>query len=440
MHIDLSLPPGSARRGFLDLPWCHAKRHFTLTRQGKAYGLSPQERISHAALGVLKLVPLFGMAAVAYDLYTKPANPTLLKLTKRDPFARGKEHGQKLKKEIRATYRPVLSLGWREGMLSAAQTFERQIPPYLLAEMQGLAEGASLPYEEVLLVHTLLDIYPGHFGCTAMAFSEETGARIVIANHADQHPSTTLDSSSLSRESAFLSSKITPKTPLEPLLLLTERERTIQSMIFNITEGKLSISTSGSYAAHGHFHSYGPASLFGNSHLFPESRRERLFLLRNLDWPWFFLGERSLLLSRPLEDGANSVTITWPGYIGTLSGINSDGVTIIQNACGYESYGDKIPNPLLLTSLLDQCHSSTMVDQLLRNNLHGSSANLLVVDPTVGYRYVLGENRLYLTDRLYAHHTNPSPPTPSSSLVTEGDFSSEVPSSDSTDGSAEELV
>ena len=102
------------------------------------------------------------------------------------PYERGVQHGQRFPSEIRSLYTQMLTastlpylnreqpdiaevLGeyakplYDDGqfsyqlLLQSAQSMEREIPDDLVEEMQGVADGAGLPYEQILLLNTFLD-------------------------------------------------------------------------------------------------------------------------------------------------------------------------------------------------------------------------------------------------------------------------------------------
>lgn len=87
------------------------------------------------------------------------------------PYQRGFEHGHLLKKEIKRSITDLLYKGmvthFKKNMIqhSAAlktlkehsQLLERYIPLEYITEMKGIADGAEVNYEDILLLHTFLD-------------------------------------------------------------------------------------------------------------------------------------------------------------------------------------------------------------------------------------------------------------------------------------------
>lgn len=321
------------------------------------------------------------------------------KLLSTDPFERGKEHGLLLKTQIKTVYDGIFSIlgGALPGIQAAADQFEQQIPDALRKELQGLAEGMDRSYKDVALIHTFLDILPGRFACTSMATKKVTKQmncthlRIAAANHSlSAEPSSLGYAESCRRRNALLDTPIPEDSAMEKTLQAAEVYKTIQSMVFDTSNGTLALSSGKSYAASGSFRKFGPNELFG-SHQFDESGATgTVHLVRNLDWPWNFLGEETIVLTRSHSNGSSTASISWPGYIGTLSGINSSGLALAANACNAASNCGGIPNPLLFTHILDTCKNLNDTSAVLAKKQHGSSMNLMIADKTSAKSYELG--------------------------------------------------
>ena len=186
MRIDYSVKPSSQYFLFLDVSFRQGADHIGLAIAGERHGLSLTERIKHLAIGILKLIPVIGHVIALVDTLLQRKSITHLKLTSKNPFERGVEHGQILKKRIKEVYDPILSMKRNDPVLKERMTqFEKQIPDNLKEEMKGLATGSGYSYEDVLLIHTFLDAQPGQFGCTSMAVKESNNKcqRIAAANH-----------------------------------------------------------------------------------------------------------------------------------------------------------------------------------------------------------------------------------------------------------------
>lgn len=365
----------------MDVSFRQGANHIGLAVTGKKYGLSANERIKHLALGILKLIPLIGHIATLFDTLLQKKTITLLKLTSTDPFERGEEHGRLLKKRIKEMYDPVLGMKRNEPYLKTKMIqFEKQIPENIKEEMKGLAKGSGYSYEDVLLIHTFLDAHPGEFGCTSMVVKEsnEICRRIAAANHPLELSA--YDIESQSRRQAFLDQKISNNGT--HVLKSAGVDSTIQAMVLDTTKGEVYLSSKATHAARGKFKKFEPSMLF-HSHEFENTKsNHQIRLFRNLDWPWYFLGQDTVILTRPQSDGNSTVSISWPGYIGTLSGINNRGVALTANLCGEGINLSGIPNPLLFTHILDTCQNVDKASQEIYKSMHGSSMNIVIADKT----------------------------------------------------------
>jgi hypothetical protein len=392
MKIDYSIKPSSKYFLFIDVPFRQGLNHIGLAVSGNNYGLSLAERIKHIILGILKFIPLLGHEIALVDTLCQRKSIVHLKLTSKDPFKRGEEHGQALKNRIKEVFDPILNMkGSNSTLLGRSIQFEKQIPNDLKKEMEGLAKGSGYSYEDVVLIHTFLDAQPGQFGCTSMVIKEtnEKCQRLAAANHLLE---STYNTESESRRQAFLKQPIPKNGSINEVLKAAGKDETIQAMMFDTVKGEIRLSSKGTYAASGKFKTLGPSSIF-NSHKFSNiDSNNRVRLFRNLDWPWYFLGQETVVLTRPHSNGNSTVSISWPGYIGTLSGINNNGLALTQNQCGFGINLNGIPNPLLFTNILDTCKDVEEANQVIEKRLHGSAMNLVIADKISAKSYELKGN------------------------------------------------
>ena len=395
MKIDYTVPENSKYFLFLDLPYRQVANHSILAFSGDRCGLSLAERVTHFVMALLKSIPLFGHLITLVDtFYQSRFSVVCIKLHEIDPFRRGKEHGEKLKKRIKEVYEPVLAM--KSGIKNIRENcreFEAQIPGELREEMRGLAEGAGYSYDDVLFIHSFLDADPGHYGCTSMVAkgSGEQWNRLVASNHSinDEEEAFFPSGDSQIRRDAFLQFPIGSSDAPNKILEVTGKNETIQSMVFDTNNLKISLSAQGSSAANGRYSTFTPELLFESQEEKSTDSEHQVKLFRNLDWPWYFLGQETILLSRKHSNGKKTVLVTWPGYIGTLSGMNNSGLAITQNQHGSSKNLQGIPNPLLFTHILDKCHNIYEADRKIRRGEHGSSMNVVVADPTGGKSYEL---------------------------------------------------
>lgn len=393
MRVNYSINPYSKYFLLMDVPIRQGLNHLRLAIKGGKYGLSLAERIKHLALGILKLIPVIGHVATLIDTVCQRKTIVHIKLTSTDPFSRGEEHGRLLKKQIKEVYDPILTMkrdDWE--MKRRIIHFELNIPENIKAEMIGLAKGSGYNYEDIVLIHCFLDAQPGQFGCTSMAVKEANGQcqRIAAANHSVDWYS---DFESNNRRGAFLSEPLPENGSTEKLLKAAGKSSTIQAMVFDLKKGEIKLASKGTYAAHGHFKTFGSDSLFDNHNFNSDESQnssDSVKLFHNLDWPWYFLGQETVVLTRPHADGSSTVSVSWPGYIGTLSGINNKGLALAENQNGVGINLEGVPNPLLFTQILDTCSNLSEASEIIEKGQHGSAMNLVIADKVSAKSYELG--------------------------------------------------
>jgi hypothetical protein len=368
MKIDYSIPLNSKKLLYADFGIRHGIRHLKLATNSKIE-LPLCERISHLSLGVFKMIPVLGHLAAWVDKKRQVSYIQKLTIRTEDSYSRGEELGITFKKTIQEIYRLIISTESSEKSREEAKLFEKQIPDDLRKEMQGLAKGAEVPYDDVLLIHTFLDSKPGTFFCSAMAKNGKE-QRIAAANHR-------LERDHLhqpNRRKLLLQSS--GKTSQE-MLQSSNVEQTVQSIIFNPASKSIQLSSAESNAAFANMKTFTAQQLFRDS--VPTEPSSKMELLRNLDWPWYFLGQNTLLYTRPI-DGKLVTSVTFPGYLGSLSGMNEKGLCLAACSRDSETNLNGMPNPLFFTKLLAKCSSAAEAIDYLNKTPHGSSMNLMVAD------------------------------------------------------------
>ncbi len=148
-------------------------------------GLGIRPRLVSLGLILVVLVPLLGVACGHEEEIIKPAYYEVVEL-RGTPYERGFQHGRHFASKIRSFYTQLLTsaiLPWlnREQpdiaaflteytnplydngqfsyqlMLQSGQNLLNDMPESYVQEMQGIADGAKLPFEQVLIINTLLD-------------------------------------------------------------------------------------------------------------------------------------------------------------------------------------------------------------------------------------------------------------------------------------------
>jgi len=106
--------------------------------------------------------------------YLEDVNGALVLHVKGSPYEMGYQNGFLLKDSVQAVIQSriqrMIDMGYSyEYLVSCAQAMEPHIPQEYIEEMQGLADGASMNYTDVLLGQTISDITyygPGWTGCS----------------------------------------------------------------------------------------------------------------------------------------------------------------------------------------------------------------------------------------------------------------------------------
>ena len=99
-------------------------------------------------------------------------------------MARGLAHGERLREDavrlVRLYLRPTVGDA-RAELLAAARKLEQQIPPAYVEEMRGVAAGAAVSYDDVLLANTLPDLLKVA-QCTVVGMMSDDDEPVVARN------------------------------------------------------------------------------------------------------------------------------------------------------------------------------------------------------------------------------------------------------------------
>ncbi len=103
---------------------------------------------------------------------------------------------------------------------------------------------------------------------------------------------------------------------------------------------------------------------------------------RNLDFPTMGAAHRMTLMTVYNPDGYHAfASLTWPGLIGVLTGMNEKGLTVaLAEVDGTRPYGRGLPYTLMHRRLLEECGTVSEAEELLRRVTRTRSNNLLVAD------------------------------------------------------------
>jgi predicted choloylglycine hydrolase len=375
------------------MPLRHFIRHLKLGMFGDRAGISILERLQHLAMAALKGTPVLGYMASTIDTLIHRPKCVIIQLSSSEPYERGYEYGKKLRKQIRTIYTPILKLCKNDKTVDAAAlAFEKYISSELIQEMRGLAAGAGFSYQNVLVIHTFLDSYPGICACSAMAkkTSQFGEHRVAAANHSLRKKVLNApEFDSYRRRQALME---TGAQADRKVLKASNVKGTIQSICFDTRARSIKIAVGESYAAKKKFKFISEKQLF-TTPAAKKSGAAEVKLYRNLDWPWYFLGQNTIVLMTHTKGKNQLCRVTFPGYLGTLSGMNDKGLSLA--VCSREGFINQqgTPNPLLFTSMLESCASTAEAMDFLKKNPHGSSMNVMIADPESAVSVELGAAR-----------------------------------------------
>jgi isopenicillin-N N-acyltransferase-like protein len=118
---------------------------------------------------------------------------------KGSPRQRGREQGEGAREQIgrmvasyQSFFRAASGMSWDEGVVASRKflVYAEAAFPYLVQELQGIAEGAGVPFQDVWLLNCyegVMDTAGGRGGCTCMALRQEhtdTG-HVLMAHNED---------------------------------------------------------------------------------------------------------------------------------------------------------------------------------------------------------------------------------------------------------------
>ncbi len=275
------------------------------------------QRIAHVALAILSWIPILNYLLYAVERAVcgisqkKPIE--VVKINGLSAYQTGKVHGHRFKSTIRRLYKeyalPLIARFEKKHSRDCTEIGKRlvdRMDPSIKQELRGLAEGAGVSYEEVVRVNTFLSVFPEESACSAVAIQDDQF--IATANGGvDKHPAGVI------REAAYKTRDAVKS------MLASNRDRTIQTVIFEPHLGRISVSRRGEYAAGGIFHRIPWKSLFGKG---IQQGPGKVVVGRNLDWSGGAVAYDTIVLVR------NGIaTVTMPGLITGMTAINSHGVS-----------------------------------------------------------------------------------------------------------------
>lgn len=306
------------------------------------------------------------------------------------PFAMGVEQGKLLSDEIRKLYQEVLptyfcmiSLNGQDPYIEAKK-LEAYIPDRYIQEMKGIAVGANIPYDLVLLANTVQDIF-ANFACSIIATekTEHNLNRLVATNHfPSDEKDMPLEDDSLYRSHQLqqFQFKKLDIHEYQRALKRVENQTTVQAIIFDPNQGSIDLATADSFAASHTFHHLTQEELFPNSSYLSTAKESQTILARNLDWPIPTLGSQTIVIVRPSTiDNERVATIGWPGHIGSFSGMNDKGLALASSTVMTRNQIG-IPTCLALRQVLENNQNIESALHMIHALKCASSMNVVMAD------------------------------------------------------------
>lgn len=124
--------------------------------------------------------------------------------------------------------------------------------------------------------------------------------------------------------------------------------------------------------------------LFGCTSIIGGDKETGPIFGRNLDWPSYgCLADASMIISRiSFETGKNIVEVGLPGFAGTLTGVNEDGLSLAMNVCDGDT--QKIEGMMAgfyNRKILETCPTTAKVAEFVAKNNPFGPYHLTVADP-----------------------------------------------------------
>jgi len=146
--------------------------------------LRRQLRITWHLPAVLLVLFAIAAGAASFNWLTSP-RPRVVRLTGTH-YEIGLQHGRLLRAEIRALWNGYVVHGLAEkehhsvaDLVAAARHYDHLIPQPLREEMRGIADGAEVPYDEIVVINTFADaMLGGQRFCSALAVNGNDGLLI----------------------------------------------------------------------------------------------------------------------------------------------------------------------------------------------------------------------------------------------------------------------
>lgn len=397
--IDYSLPWYSRYLLFLDAPFRYSWRHLIFYFQAKAIKkhtgeslLSPAERIAHFTIAFLQVIPFLGVVVALFDwlLFRRPLR--LIRLESKEAIKVAETTFKECKAELHYIiyrvlpfYRSIITFRGKNPDLEAKK-LEKYIPGRFIEEMKALSIISQIPYEEILLANTIIDMLD-LFGCSICGVSREreTGqeshefATNYFPSRGRGHSTIDVDQSFKRYDEMLAFFPGLSKRLLLKMLRRVNVRNTIHTVIADATLREIRLAVGSEYVANRRLKRFTAKKLFGNTKQI-KGEFEAL-LARNLDWPMAFFAPLTRLFVRQGNSQYHStVTINVPGLLGGYCGMNEHGLCYAASIVPATTQ-EGIPNQLLFRKVLEEAKSMREALKILEKCQPACSMNLILAAP-----------------------------------------------------------
>lgn len=135
-----------------------------------------------------------------------------------------------------------------------------------------------------------------------------------------------------------------------------------------------------------------PLPVLGCTVVIDEDKKEGLTFGRNMDWPTFgVFGTYSLIINRKYTSKKlSTVEVGFPGFVGTLTGMNPRGLSLSMNVCSGKTFDIKgMPAAFFNRLCLETCHSVKEVAEKIEKEAPLGRYHLSVADATAAQSFHL---------------------------------------------------
>jgi hypothetical protein len=308
----------------------------------------------------------------------------ILRIHSKVPYEIGFEHGMRFKPVIQELYQKTMEPFLKEvqktdpkrDIYKLGKKMVEAMNPAIFEELKGLSNGAKVPLKMVIKVNTFLTVFPEISACSTMyadfATDRDHPKSFPVENLTFEH-----------YKCKGMNETLLTNRNIMDVMIKAERD-TIQCVIFDPLHQRFYLSSDprGEKAPEGPFFEFTKEQLFEGDMTPPRrvSREEfdlpgKCLVGRNLDWGIPELGMHSIVL---ISDSL--ARISFPGFIGCLTGMRSDGFNLSMLMQGHTRL-DGFENSLLLYHILATTPSGKMVDAL-RSLPVGATFNVMMSGPS----------------------------------------------------------